>query len=99
MASKNNKSINIGLLAGMDISTVKFNYGDNAGYNLGLMAGYQHNRQWSVYTGIIYTKKNYKLNGSDYHPPKTLLDAVCKTADGRRVLPHVGIAFANPLHV
>lgn len=68
--SKNSKSINIGLVAGTDISTVKFNYGDNAGYNFGLMAGYQFNRRWSVYTGIVYTKKNYKLDGNDYHPPK-----------------------------
>ncbi len=68
--SKNNKAVNIGLVAGMDISTVKFTHGDNAGYNFGLMAGYQFNRRWSVYTGIVYTKKNYKLDGSDYHPPK-----------------------------
>ena len=34
------------------------------------MGGYQFNKHWSVYTGIIYTKKNYDLNGSDYHPPK-----------------------------
>ena len=68
--SKNNKAINIGLVAGIDISTVKFTHGDNAGYNFGLMTGYQFNRRWSVYTGIVYTKKNYKLDGSDYHPPK-----------------------------
>ncbi len=66
---KNNKAILIGLVGGLDISTVKFTHGDNAGYNLGLMTGYQFNRHWSAYTGIVYTKKNYKLDGSDYHPP------------------------------
>jgi Outer membrane protein beta-barrel domain len=69
-SSKNNSSINIGLVAGIDLSTVKFTHSDNAGYNFGLMAGYQFNRRWSVYTGVIYTKKNYALEGSDYHPPK-----------------------------
>jgi len=68
--SKNEKAINIGLTAGLDLSTVRFTYGDNAGYNLGITGGYQFSKHWSVYTGIIYTKKNYKLNGSDYHPPK-----------------------------
>ena len=68
--SKNEKAINIGLTAGLDVSTVRFTYGDNAGYNFGITGGYQFNKHWSAYTGVIYTKKNYKLNGSDYHPPK-----------------------------
>jgi hypothetical protein len=68
--SKNEKAINIGLTAGIDVSTVKFTHGENAGYNIGILGGYQFSRHWSVYTGIIYTKKNYELNGSDYHPPK-----------------------------
>jgi Outer membrane protein beta-barrel domain len=65
---KNDKAILLGLTAGMDISTVKFTYGSNAGYNIGFMGGYQFSKHWSVYTGVVYTKKNYKLNGKDYHP-------------------------------
>ncbi|MEP6724931.1 MAG: porin family protein [Bacteroidota bacterium] len=68
--SKNEKAINIGLTAGLDLSTVKFTHRDNIGYNFGLMGGYQFSKHWSVYTGVIYTKKNYELNGDDYHPPK-----------------------------
>jgi len=64
-----NRAINIGLTAGIDVSTVKFTHGDNAGYNFGIMGGYQFSSHWSVYTGLIYTKKNYTLNGEDYHPP------------------------------
>jgi len=64
------RAINIGLTAGLDQSTVKFTYGDDIGYNIGLMGGYQFSKHWSAYTGIIYTKKNYTLNGNDYHPPK-----------------------------
>jgi len=69
-ASKSEKAILLGLTAGFDFSTVKFTYGSNAGYNIGLMGGYQFNKHWAVLTGIVYTKKNYKLNGKDYNPPK-----------------------------
>lgn len=68
--SKNEKAILLWLTAGLDLSTVKFNYSSKVGYNFGFMGGYQFSKHWSVYTGLIYTKKNYKLNGSDYHPPK-----------------------------
>jgi hypothetical protein len=51
------------------MSTVKFDYGNNAGYNIGLMAGYHFDKHWSVYTGAIYTKKKYKMDGYDYHAP------------------------------
>ena len=68
--SKSEKAILFGVTAGFDFSTVKFSYGSNAGYNIGVMGGYQFNKHWAVITGVTYTKKNYKLNGSDYHPPK-----------------------------
>jgi Outer membrane protein beta-barrel domain len=67
---KNEKAIVAGLTAGADLSTVRYTHSDEIGFNMGLMGGYQFNKNWSVYTGIIYTKKNYELNGSDYHPPK-----------------------------
>jgi hypothetical protein len=64
------KAIIAGLIGGFDYSTVKFTYGDKTGYNIGAIAGYQFNKHWSVITGAIYTRKNYHLKGSDYHPPK-----------------------------
>ncbi len=64
------RAINIGIVAGLDKSTVKFTHGDNVGYNIGIMGGYQFTKHWAVYTGVVYTKKNYTLNGDDYHPPK-----------------------------
>jgi Outer membrane protein beta-barrel domain len=69
-AATKEKAILVGLVAGMDLSTVKFTHNSHTGYNIGLMGGYQFSKRWSVYTGLIYTKKNYELNGSDYHPPK-----------------------------
>lgn len=67
--SKKEKAILLGLTAGLDLSTVKFTYGSDLGYNIGFMGGYQFSKHWAAYTGIVYTKKNYKLNGGDYHPP------------------------------
>ena len=60
----------VSLLAGIDASSVKFKYGDNAGFNAGLLLGYRFNKNWSVGTGLIYTRKNYTAAGSDFSPPK-----------------------------
>lgn len=53
-----------------DISTVKFTHTQKPGTNLGLTIGYNISRRFSVQTGAIYTIKNYKSRGEDYHPPK-----------------------------
>jgi hypothetical protein len=66
---KNEKGFSAALTAGMDLSTVKYTHSDNPGFNFGLLGGYRFSKNWSVYTGLIYTKKNYNLNGTDYHPP------------------------------
>lgn len=64
------KAISLAAIGGADFSTVKFKYGDNTGYNAGLLAGFHFNDHWSVHTGFVYTKKIYKLNGKDYNPPE-----------------------------
>src|SRR5205823_11677399 len=38
--------------------------------NLGIEAEYSLSKRFSVQTGLLYTTKNYKLRGQDYHPPK-----------------------------
>jgi hypothetical protein len=41
------------------------------------MIDYTLSQKFQLQTGFIYTKKNYKMNGSDYHPPKgTWIDYV-----------------------
>ncbi len=60
----------ISVLTGVDISTVKFRYASDMGYNAGLLGGYHFNNRWSLHTGVIYTKKNYKMAGSDFTAPK-----------------------------
>lgn len=53
-----------------DISTVKFTHTQKPGTNIGLTIGYNISRRFTIQTGAIYTTKNYKSRGSDYHPPK-----------------------------
>ena len=64
------KGFFIGLTAGVDASTVHFNYKEDLGYNIGGMIGYRFNQHFSIKTGGIYTQKNYKMNGVDFHAPK-----------------------------
>jgi hypothetical protein len=53
-----------------DMSTVKFTHTRKPGSNIGLSIGYNFSRRWSLQTGILYTTKNYRSKGEDYHPPK-----------------------------
>ncbi|HEY0679488.1 MAG TPA: porin family protein [Chitinophagaceae bacterium] len=59
-----------GLTFAPDISTVRFTHTQKPGINAGLMIGYNLTRRFSVQTGLLYTKKNYKSYGKDYHAPK-----------------------------
>lgn len=68
--NKSEKGFFIGLTAGVDASTVHFNYKEDLGYNIGGIIGYRFNQYFSIKTGGIYTQKNYKMNGVDFHPPK-----------------------------
>lgn len=64
------KGWSLGLLVGVDKSTVKFAYSSGAGFNAGLTVGYHFNNRWSLHTGAIYTHKQYKMNGEDFTAPK-----------------------------
>jgi hypothetical protein len=68
--SNTEKGFFIGLTAGIDASTVHFNYKEDFGYNIGGIIGYRFNQHFSIKTGGIYTQKKYKMNGADFHPPK-----------------------------
>jgi outer membrane protein with beta-barrel domain len=61
--------LEIGLLAGPDVSTVEFGPLDKTGYNFGLQIGYRLSNRWLLNTAIIYTKKFYKAD-SQYYKPK-----------------------------
>jgi hypothetical protein len=59
-----------GLVYGPDVSTIRFTHTQKPGTNVGLNIGYNFSKRFSVQTGALYTMKNYKAYGKDYHPPK-----------------------------
>ena len=59
----------MGIVAGPDISFVKFQQTKATGFNLGLIAGYKFNKL-SVETGLIYDKKNYYTAGEYFDKGK-----------------------------
>lgn len=59
-----------GVTTGPDFSNVGFTHGYTTGWNIGAIVGYRISDRWSVNTGLIYTKKFYKVDGEDFYPPK-----------------------------
>lgn len=59
-----------GVTTGPDFSNVGFKHGYTTGWNIGATIGYRISDRWLLNTGIIYTKKFYKVNGDDFYPPK-----------------------------
>jgi opacity protein-like surface antigen len=59
--------LELGLMAGPDMSTVAFGPLYKTGYNFGLQIGYRFSNRWSVNTGIIYTKKFYQADSQHFH--------------------------------
>jgi hypothetical protein len=69
-ARKVNSKWTLAAVYAPDISTVHFTHTQPVGVNIGLIVEYAVSSKFSIQTGAIYTKKNYKMNGEDYHPPK-----------------------------
>jgi len=67
--SENKGGFSFALVAGMDATTVKFRYADKASLSGGVMIGYHLNNNWSIHTGALLTRKNYKMAGSDFKAP------------------------------
>lgn len=57
------KKFYVGLMSGVDASTVKFQKIENAGFTYGALLGYQLNKKWSVETGFYVEKKYYYSDG------------------------------------
>lgn len=64
---KTKQPLELGLMAGPDMSTVAFGELYKTGYNFGLQIGYRFSDRWSVNTGIIYTKKFYQADSQHFH--------------------------------
>jgi hypothetical protein len=69
-ATKNNKKFYVGLIGGIDASTVKFEKFQNAGFTYGVLLGYQLNNRWSVETGSFLEKKYYYSDGQYFNASK-----------------------------
>jgi len=76
-ASRQNKGLYVGLIAGPDISAVDFQAIKHPGYSLGATLGYRFNKRLAVETGFIYDKKYYYSDGAHYKnqlPMYTIVD-------------------------
>ncbi len=72
IVSKNEKeksAFSWAVVAGIDATTVKFRYAEKANLTGGMIIGYHFNRHWSIHTGALYTRKNYKMAGNDFKAP------------------------------
>jgi hypothetical protein len=65
--SKQSKGFYVGLIAGPDLSMVKFQSVKNLGFSLGALVGYRFNNRISVETGLIWDKKYYYSNGEYFN--------------------------------
>jgi hypothetical protein len=64
-----NKSLQIGVLAAPDFSSVNSMSGDKPGSTIGLTADYQFAHHWYVGSGLLLSRKNYAAAPQDFHPP------------------------------
>lgn len=58
-----NKRFYAGIIGGLDITTVKLQKVKGIGYDIGLLAGYEINRKWSVEAGLLSSEKAYYTKG------------------------------------
>ena len=64
-----NRSLQIGLLAAPDFSSVSSMSGDKPGSSIGLTADYQFAHRWYVGTGLLLSRKNYAAAPPNFHVP------------------------------
>jgi hypothetical protein len=80
--NKKEKKFYAGLMGGADITTIKFQKIENAGYAYGLLLGYELSKKWSVETGVYKDKKFYYTDGEYFNtsslwmPPNSKVTAV-----------------------
>lgn len=86
--SKGGSGISVKLAISPDYSSINFSSSDKSGINYGALVGYTFNNRWSVYTGVISSKKlyssteiesSYSSGGNSY--PVEKLDGDCRILD------------------
>ncbi|WEK35609.1 MAG: outer membrane beta-barrel protein [Candidatus Pseudobacter hemicellulosilyticus] len=56
-----------GLLAGPDLSSIKQQRIEKAGFSAGILVGYRINQRWSAEAGLLYNKKQYYTDGQYFN--------------------------------
>jgi|GEM_PF-3374559 len=84
-AIKSMKGFYLGLTVGPDFSKVKSQPIERSGYNLGLLAGYRFNRNISVESGIVWSRKKYYTAGEYFQMKGSSMPSNMKiiTVDGQ----------------
>jgi len=65
-----NRSLQIGILAAPDFSSVSSMSGDKPGSSIGLTADYQFAHRWYVGSGLLLDRKNYAAAPQNFHVPQ-----------------------------
>lgn len=65
---KEKNTFSLTITSGIDWSTVKYDYTQPMGINIGLIGGYHLSKRWSLHTGLIYTHKKYETKGQYFSP-------------------------------
>jgi hypothetical protein len=66
--AKEKNIFSLAVVTGFDWSTVKYDYAEPLGINIGIIGGYHLNKRWSLHSGLIYTHKRYEANGQNFSP-------------------------------
>ncbi|MGN6401907.1 MAG: outer membrane beta-barrel protein [Flavisolibacter sp.] len=70
---RRSKKFYIGIMGGVDATSVKFQKVENAGYDAGVLLGFDLNKKWSVETGVFLDKKFYYSKGEYFNTSKIYL--------------------------
>jgi Outer membrane protein beta-barrel domain len=65
-----NRSLQIGILAAPDFSSVSSMSGDKPGSSIGLTVDYQFAHRWYVGSGLLLSRKNYAAAPQNFHVPQ-----------------------------
>ncbi|MFL5742723.1 MAG: hypothetical protein ACJ75B_21055 [Flavisolibacter sp.] len=70
---KKEKRFYLGLFGGVDVTSVRFQKVENAGFDYGALVGYRLNRRWSIEAGVFRDKKFYYTEGQYFNNSKILM--------------------------
>lgn len=87
---RNPKKFYVGLMGGIDVTTIEFQKASRNGFDYGMLAGYKIGRKWAVEAAAFmdkkyyYTEGKYFKNDGIYMPPNswiTDVDGYCRMWD------------------